>query len=126
MMAAFVSLVIVASVSTGCGRPQDPKGYSEGVTSGVGLNFVTGCTASFVPQGKKVDPQAARHKEFCGCLYKALSNKKTGIPFDTFKSAQAQIREDPYSKSNTPSKLIPGFRKYVAGCPGGPSAMSAP
>lgn len=98
--------------ATGCVGQRDPTGYGDSVRK----NFVEGCTAGWNPEGKEKDPEAAGHHKLCTCLYDQLSDKKTGIPFDDFKSAQSKIRENPTNPANTIDKLIPEFKTYEATC----------
>lgn len=113
---ALAALAVLVTMSSACTRESDPSGYSM---SHVGVHFIAGCEKGYVPKGKTVDPSAKQHEKFCSCLYAELSNKKTGIPFKTFSSAQSKIRADPTNPANSVAKLIPNYYKYVAKCPGG-------
>jgi hypothetical protein len=109
-LTAVAALFVVTAMLGACTGQRDPTGY----TASVKKNFIAGCKAGYVPKGSKTDPDAAQHSEFCTCLYAELSNKKTGIKWDEFSSAQSKIREDPTNKANTIDKLIPelaGFEK---------------
>lgn len=105
-------MVLVAGA---CGQQRDPTSFSPTV----GKNFAAGCAKAFIPKGDSTDPRAAQHKSFCTCLYKELSNPKTGIGFKAFSEAQNKIRTDPYDPANAINKLIPNYDAYVAKCPGG-------
>lgn len=106
---ACASVVVASALLGACTGQRDPTGYS----AKVGKNFVTGCTAGYIPRGSKTDPNAAEHTKFCSWLYGELSNKKTGIKWSTFAEAQNKIREDPTNSANAIDKLIPNFDELV-------------
>ena len=111
-LTAVAALLVATAMLGACTGQRDPTGYS----AKVGTNFVTGCKKGFVPTGSNTDPRVDQHTKFCRCLYAELSNKKTGIKWDEFSSAQSKIREAPTKESNTIDKLIPEFAGFEKTC----------
>lgn len=107
------TLALVAVVSSGCVGQRDPTGFGSSVRK----DFVAGCVEGYVP-ASGTDPEAASHKTLCGCIYDEMTDKKTGIDFDEFKSAQSAIRKDPTNPANAIDKLIPEFPKFRKTCEG--------
>lgn len=95
---ATIPPLALAIVIASCGS-RDPSSYNRAV----GREFVSGCQVilagspdnandSAVNKAISGDPDARRHRATCQCVYSAVSDKQTGIPFKDFKALQDAVR----------------------------------
>ncbi len=106
--------MLLIALTGGCVGQHNPTSYCASVRK----DFVQGCADGYVGKDGGKDPNAQEHRQFCGCLYDQMSNKKSGIPFSEFSSAQSKIRQNPSDPANTLTKLIPRFDAFVKTCTG--------
>lgn len=116
-MTAVAALALLVGFATGCVGDRDPTGYSDSVKE----NFIEGCVATST-NAEPTSSELKDRKTYCGCIYTKMTDKKTGISFDEFSSAQKKIQKDPVDPANQIDKLLPELAKFKSACKSGPGA----
>lgn len=86
VLVAAASLAILA----GCTSPQRaPSSYS-----GAEDNFLEGCQTRATDDADKGKVEIASPKDYCACVWDAITDPKTGISFDRFKEVNSDLTEN--------------------------------
>ena len=102
---SVVALAVAVSVLAGCsGAQREPTSYTDKVQT----HFIQGCQETFAVDAKSTGATSVP-KDFCKCVYEAISDKSSGMKFDDFKSVNTDLTEKH-------AKLPASFDKYVKSC----------